>query len=540
MTPCSLTARMLSLVFLLFIGQQTLFAADAAPASVVVTTDKGDVRGLVENGLLRFKGIPYAQAPSGELRWQLPQPAHAWSDIHDATQYASACPQLERYGIPESSLNEDCLALNITLPFHHAADMNKKRPVIVWIHGGAFVGGSSGLYSLDYMAELGDVVVVSMNYRLGVLGFTAHPAFDADHNGGYGLEDQRAALRWVQNNIAAFGGDPDNVTVAGESAGGASVCMHLLAPNETQGLFHKAIVQSAGCATPLLSVEEGKKIGDQIGEKLGCDQADTALTCLRAQPVKKLLEAASEVAGSNILTFMPVIGTQTAPTPGAQAIPAGDFVQVPVLYGGTQDELRLYVAYAVQSGQAFNEQTYAERLREVYGDHTDTIMQRYPLSAFSSAASAVGSAWSDFRQDVGINHCIYLESAKLLRKFVPVYQFNFADRTAPAVTDNPGFEMGAVHSSELIYQFPGFDNTRQQAGPKLNAEQQALADKMMAYFTHFAATGVPRAPNAPDWNIFDRDDRVMNFQTGELGFINQSQLSQCDLWKSLYPHILTQ
>ena len=538
MTVRALTTRLISFVFLVFIGQHALLAQEPA-ASVIVSTDKGDVRGLVENGFLRFKGIPYAQAPSGELRWQLPQPAQPWNGILNATQYASACPQLERYGIPESSLNEDCLALNITMPITDTADINKKRPVIVWIHGGAFVGGSSGLYSLDYMAELGDVIVVSMNYRLGVLGFTAHPAFDADHNGGYGLEDQRAALRWVQNNIAAFGGDPDNVTVAGESAGGASVCMHLIAPNETQGLFHKAIVQSAGCATPLLSVAEGEKIGQQIGEKLGCDQADTALSCLRAQPVKKLLEAASEVAGSNILTFMPVIGTQTAPTPGAQAIPAGDFVQVPVLYGGTQDELRLYVAYAIQSGQVFNQQTYAERLRETYGDKTDTIMQAYPLSAFSSAASAVGSAWSDFREDVGINHCIYLESAKLLRQHVPVYQFVFADTSAPPVTDNPGFEMGAVHSSELIYMFPGFDNTHQRRGPALNPEQQQLADLMMQYFTHFAKTGQPSTQDT-NWPRFEQDDQVMNFVPRASGLINQSAQSQCALWKTLYPQILTQ
>lgn len=539
MTPRSLTARMLSLIFLLLIGQHTLLAADAAPASVVVSTDKGDVRGLVENGFLRFKGIPYAQAPSGELRWQLPQPAHAWNGIRNATQYASACPQLERYGIPESSLNEDCLALNITLPFQHTADMNKKRPVIVWIHGGAFVGGSSGLYSLDYMAELGDVVVVSINYRLGVLGFTAHPAFDADHNGGYGLEDQRAALRWVQNNIAAFGGDPDNVTVAGESAGAASICMHLITPDKTQGLFHKAIIDSAGCATPLPTVEKGQKIGTQIGEKLGCSDTNTALDCMRAQPIEKLLQAAADVAGNSILTYLPVTGTQTVPLPGAQALAQGKFLRVPVVYGGTQDELRLYIAYAVQAGQVFNEQTYAERLRETYGEHTDAIMQAYPLSAFSSAASAVGTVWTDFREDIGIGHCISLESAKLLRKFVPVYQFNFADRSAPPVTENPGFEMGAVHSSELIYLFPGFDNTHQRRGPALNPQQQQLADLMMQYFTHFAKTGQPSAKDT-SWPRFEQDDQVMNFVPQATGFINLSQQSQCALWKTLYPHILTQ
>lgn len=195
------------------------------------------MRGIIRDGVREFKGIPYAQPPVGDLRWSLPKAASARSGILDATQYKNACPQIERYGIPEASDNEDCLYINVTSPYLDRSDIERKRAVIVWFHGGAFVGGSSALYPLDYMAKSGDVVVVSMNYRLGIFGFTAHPAFDEDHNGGYGLEDQRAALRWVKKNIAAFGGDPNNVTIAGESAGAASVCMRVLAPEETTGLL---------------------------------------------------------------------------------------------------------------------------------------------------------------------------------------------------------------------------------------------------------------------------------------------------------------
>lgn len=541
-------ARNLALNFLLAMtgalvlmgGIRPLHAAEAAVDPAVVMTDKGAVRGVVKEGVREFKGIPYARPPVGELRWALPQPAQEWKGVLDATQYGSDCPQVERYGTPESSDNEDCLSINVTVPYQGEEDLSRKRPVIVWIHGGAFEGGSSALYPLDYMARRGDVVMVSMNYRLGVFGFTAHPAFETDHNGGYGLEDQRAALRWVKSNIAAFGGDPDNVTIAGESAGGSGVCMHLLAPEETRGLFDKAIIQSAGCATPLPSVENGNKIGEEIAKQVGCTEASTALTCLREKPVKALLDAAKTVSGSHPLTFMPVIGNKTNPLPGSKAFPAGKFVQVPVIYGGTRDEMRLYVAYAVQAGQQITADNYAEVLKAPYGDKVDAILKQYPLSNYSSAPTALGTVWSDFRPDIGINHCIYLESAKLMRKFVPVYQFVFADRNAPPVTPNPGFEMGAVHASELIYMFPHIDFTRKIAGPDLAPPAQKLSEQMVAYFTSFARSGKPSAPDAPAWGVFDRDDKVMNFEPGKLGYFDSTAAHHCGFWKAQYPSILTQ
>ncbi len=506
----------------------------------VVMTDKGAVRGVIHDGVREFKGIPYAQPPVGELRWTLPKEASAWNGILDATKYKDACPQVERYGLTEASSNEDCLHLNVTAPYSDKSDLERKRAVIVWIHGGAFVGGSSALYPLDYMAKSGDVVVVSMNYRLGIFGFTAHPAFDEDYNGGYGLEDQRAALRWVRKNIAAFGGDPDNITVAGESAGAAGVCMHILAPDETTGLFHKAIVQSAGCVTPLPTLEEGKKIGQKVASLVGCGDDATALACLRGKPVKDLLDAATTVAGSSIVTYMPVTGAKTVPLPGARAIPAGKFVHVPILSGGTRDELRLYVAYAVQAGKSITNDNYADVLKETYGDNTNAIVEQYPSSDYSSAPSAVGTVWSDFRSDVGINHCIYLETAKLFRKSVPVHQFVFADRNAPPVTTDPGFEMGAVHSSELPYQFPHFDNTTKIAGPDLAPASRKLAEQMTAYWTSFAKTGKPSAPDSPVWDTFDSDDMVMNLEPGKLGYFNACARHKCSFWKTLYPDILTQ
>ncbi len=512
--------------------------AGATPDPTLVTTDRGQVRGVASNGFLHFKGIPYARPPVGPLRWAPPEPAEPWAGVLDAGAYRSICPQPERYGIKESSLDEDCLHLNVTVPQGGKAS---PRPVIVWIHGGAFVGGSSALYNLEALARAGDAVVVSMNYRVGVFGFMAHPDFAADSNGGYGLLDQREALRWVQRNIAAFGGDPANVTVAGESAGGAGVCMHLLAPEQTRGLFSKAIIMSAGCVTPLPTVQAAMETGKKVARLLGCDTGKAGLECLRTKPVKELLDAGTTVAGSSIVTFLPNVGSAVVPQPGSTAFPAGQFVQVPLLMGGTRDELRLYVAYALQAGQKITAENYTALLEESYGkDKAGPIAARYPVSDYSSAPTALGSVWSDFRSDVGINHCIYLETAKLARSRVPVYQFVFSDPAAPPVTANPGFEMGAVHSSELPYLFPGYDNTRQMAGPPLEPASRELARQMLGYMTGFARTGKPEAGGAPAWEPYTREDRVLNLEPGRTGYFNASQAARCDFWKTLYPEVLTQ
>lgn len=418
-----------------------------------VMTQAGAVRGSVRETpagpVLEFKGIPYAAPPVGELRWQLPQPPQSWSGVREATHYGGACPQLSRYGLTEASEDEDCLTLNVTVP---AASIPKQpKPVLVWIHGGAFVGGSSALYPLDYLALSGDLVLVSLNYRLGVFGFMAHPTFDADHNGSFGLEDQRAALRWVQRNIAAFGGDPENVTIAGESAGAAGVCMHLIAPDETKGLFHKAIIQSAGCAQPMQTVEEAKDFGARVAARVGCAGGAADLDCLRGKPVQELLEAGSTEAGSNLMAFEPSIGSRSIPQQGAEALAKGEFVQVPLLNGGNRDELRLYVAYDLQAGQKITDENYPELVAELYGEHGEAVLGRYPLRDYSSAPAALGTVMTDYHPTVGLNVCTYLETGKRAARYVPVYQYEFADRDAPPVTENPGFEMGAVHSAELPY-----------------------------------------------------------------------------------------
>ncbi len=507
--------------------------------NTMVQIDSGRIKGVRADGVVAFKGIPFAQAPIGDLRWALPVPAAPWSGIRHATAFGTGCPQTARYGLTQAGYDEDCLSINVTVP-DRPAPSGGKRPVIVWIYGGAFVGGSSALYPLTDMALTGDAVVVSFNYRIGVFGFMANPAFGRDHDGGYGLADQRLALQWVQRNIATFGGDPANVTVAGESAGAASICMHLASPREAAGLFAKAIMQSAGCTQHLRTRDEADLVGAKVSGLVGCDQPVLAdvLACLRAKPVKDLLEAAAQVAGSDVMTYVPSITGALVEQP-REAFASGRFVQVPMINGGNRDELRLYVAYAQQAGNPpVSADTYAAHLKVNYGDKTDRVVAEYPAAAFSSPSAALGTALSDYTPVNGLNNCAFLETAKLASAYVPVFQYEFADRAAPAVTPDPGFEMGAVHSSELPYQFPGFSNTTALDGAPVPPGSQDVARVMMAYWTSFAATGQPRAADAPTWNRFVSAARVMRLEPKHFGDFDAGAEHRCGFWQKLYPENL--
>ncbi len=542
------TAAFMSITALLLSLTSSATAARNSDPTIV-QTDLGAARGIYRNGVLEFRGIPYAAPPSGDRRWAPPQPATPWTGVRDASNFGSACPQVARFGLTEASNDEDCLSINVSVP--KGVKGGSKKPVFVWVHGGAFVGGSSNLYRLDALARSG-VVAVTFNYRAGVFGFMPHPAFDAAYNGGYGLEDQRAALRWVQRNIAAFGGDPDNVTLAGESAGAGSICQHLASPEHVKGLFHKVVIQSAGCLQPMPTVKQAQQAGLTVAAAVGCKDAATALQCLRQAPLKALLDAGTAMAGDAVMAFAPTVGSQTVPRSMADAFKIGKVMKVPMLMGGTRDELRLYVAYDQQAGRKVTRENFMEKLRTLYGSTSEErqrqvpeqVARTYPLTGDINPPTLLGSIMSNFNPTVGINNCLYLHTADAFSRYVPVYEFEFADANAPVLgvgipaQPDPGMELGAVHSSEINYLFPRYSNTSRIDAPELAPESQKLADQMVAYWTSFASTGVPAVPKSPAWPKYSKPNTVMLLEPGKTGLYNASQQHKCEFWKLMYPERL--
>jgi para-nitrobenzyl esterase len=509
-----------------------------ASDSLLVATDHGPLQGVAGPGVREFKGIPFALPPTGPRRFAPPEYAARWKGVLDASNYRSACPQLARFGVTDASDDEDCLYLNVTVPSAAASD-GKKRPVLVWIHGGAYVGGSSNLYPLDTLSRTGDLVVVSLNYRLGALGFMAHPGFPAAHNGSLGLEDQRMALRWVKANIAEFGGDPTNVTLAGESAGAASVCMQLMSTKESRGLFHKAIIQSIACPVRLATVAEASKTGELVAKLVHCDDAATAVACLRSTSIQDLLAAQTQAATQDARAFTPSVGSISVPEQGATAFASGRFLRVPILNGGNRDELRLYVAYAIAAGQSVTSDNYAALLAGMYGSNGADVLAQYPTGSYSSTPSALGTVQSDFMPGNPLSNCLYLEMAGLASRYVPVYQYEFTDRHAPPVMDDPGFELGAVHAAELPYFFPHISHNSKINGPDLERPSQLLASEMVAYWSRFAHTGQPDPAGLPAWPRYHRATDVMQFEPGEVHPFDAAASHHCGFWQRHYPALLT-
>ena len=567
-----------------FISLLFMLETLAQAHEVLLQTSAGQLKGLANTreSVNEFKGIQYATAE----RFALPIPTPHWSDVKDATKFASHCPQAARYNLTEESLNEDCLYLNVSAP----SDLkpNEKLPVFVWIPGGAFVGGGSNLYRLDRLAYRGRMVVVSINYRVGLFGFMPHPAMDAATNGDLGLEDQREALRWVQQNIAAFGGDSTNVTVAGESAGAGSICQHLASPEAVQGLFHKAFLISAGClqalptleqalATPLWQSVASNAKDPQRGYRCPTPgdanySATASLACLKKISVKDLLEAQTFESGNQVLSFTPVTHNQTVPRSFKESVASGKIVTVPLMMGGAQNELRLYVAYDSLGDNGTHTQfpVNLENLTRYYlpafyGTDERGIYKKMIERYFQSAqkpkdlnGATLGSMLSDFNPHVGINHCFYLQTSNRLNgvaRMPPIYQFEFADPDALvlgvgiAKGKAPGFALGAVHSSILNYLFPNLSNTAATDAPDLPKASEQLGDHMIAYLASFLRDNQPRVSGLPEWPRYDgtqsnpASQKVMffapnNIHTYQAYGANEAASRaghQCAFWQGLYP-----
>src|SRR5215475_1890637 len=466
----------------------SILGGQAAASGPVAGTANGAVRGVANGAVDEFLGIPYAAPPVGALRWQPPQPAASWSGVRDATQFAPHCPQLATpFG--QASTSEDCLFLNVFTPSHKQA--GSQFPVLVWIHGGALVTGESDDYNPTALVEDG-VTVVTINYRLGALGFLAHSAL-ADANGqsgDYGLMDQQAALRWVQRNVASFGGNPHNVTIFGESAGGLSTLSQVASP-QARGLFERAIVESGSYNLTQASLASAESAGETFAAKAGCASQTTA--CLRSLPVSTIL------ADQNAAGYTPNINSEVLPESLGAAFATGNFSRVPIINGTNRDEWRLFVALSELEGNPVTASNYQSMISSTLGVPVAVaaiIAAQYPLTAFPSPSIALGAVGTD-----AIFACPALAIDQSVSRFVPTFGYEFNDENAPENFLPPvSFPYGAAHASELQYLFglptAAFPGT-------LSAQQQLLAAIMKGYWTDFAKRGFPSSFGTPFWPLFN-------------------------------------
>jgi para-nitrobenzyl esterase len=506
--------------------------AHAQEQSPLVFTFSGPVRGSVTSaGVREFLGIPYAAPPVGNLRWR-PPVAHApWFQPLEATAFANHCPQPPTpFG--RASITEDCLFLNVFTP--SSADFFHLHPVMVWIHGGSLITGESDDYDPTALVQDG-VIVVTINYRLGALGFLAHPAFsaektDPDHDrdidsnsaGDYGLMDQQQALRWVRDNILSFGGDPLNVTIFGESAGGLSVFSQLVSP-PAAGLFHKAIIESGAYALDTQTLATAEAAGTAFATVAGCSSQTAA--CLRALPVTTIL------ANENAAGYMPNIDGEFFPLSLGTALATGQFHRVPVIQGTNHDEWRLFTAldFDLTAGPiANNEAAYEEALATLVGPAAPLVSAQYPLASFPSADIAFATAGTD-----GAFACPALGADLSMSQFVPVSSYEFNDENAPQDFLPPvTFPYAAAHASELQYLF---NLPVTVPRPTLNALQLQLSSNMQHYWTQFAKIGTPNSPSAPFWQAFN--PVVGNFQSlippSPMEETNFAASHHCTFWAAL-------
>ncbi|HEX3965507.1 MAG TPA: carboxylesterase family protein [Trebonia sp.] len=459
-------------------------AAAASPGagpgrSPVVGTADGRVQGKSAGATAEYLGIPYAAPPVGALRWQPPHPAASWHGIREAASFAPHCAQpASPFGV--ASTSENCLYLNVFAP---AGAWDRNLPVMVWIHGGALVVGESDDYNPAALVRDG-VIVVTINYRLGALGFLADSALaktPGGPSGNYGLMDQQAALRWVQRNIRGFGGDPRDVTVFGESAGGLSTLSQLVSPG-ARGLFQRAIVESGTYALGQQSLASAESAGAAFAAKAGCS-TDTA-ACLRSLPVSTIL-ANEDSAG-----YQPNVDAAVLPQSIGTALASGQFSRVPVIIGTNHDEWRLFVGLdQLEGAPPVTAANYVAEISSTLGVPTSiatVVASEYPLSSYSSPAVALGAVGTD-----AIFACPAVSAEDDLSKYTPTYAYEFNDENAPErFLPSLGFPYGAAHASEIQYLF---DLSNSAFPGVLSGSQQKLARDMKRFWTSFAKAGTPAA-----------------------------------------------
>ncbi len=497
----------------------------------IIETADGPVRGVEQDGVRRFLGIPYAAPPVGDLRWRPPQPPAKWVTPLDAVVFGHTCVQTNTLGVfAAPSDQEDCLYLNVFTPANERGQQT--RSVMVWIHGGGLFDGESNDYDASKLVRDGDVVVVTINYRLNIFGFLAHPALDWEGHpfGNYGLMDQQFALKWVQRNIHAFGGDPNKVTIFGESAGGFSVLANMASPT-ARGLFHRGIVESGAYTITALGqpqlLQSAEEYGEQFAAAVGCP--DQTATCLRSLSAQAIIDRGSAYTG----TAIPMVDGTILPQTVTDALRFGQFNRVPVINGTTRDELTWFVGITeLATGHVLTAADYPAVITQLVGAaNAPLALARYPLTAYDSPSLAYAAAFTD-----QLMACPARRLDRMLAPHVRTFGFEFADRTAPFYFPAASFPYGAAHTLEIQYLFPLYHGGQGVARP-LNQAQERLSDQMVSYWTRFAETGNPSSHDAPDWPRYKmQNEELQSLRLPNAVTISAEEFAydhKCDLWDAL-------
>ena len=469
-------------------------SATSAASTGTVKTAGGWLRGLSTTNATEYLGIRYAAPPVGARRFMPPQPAARWSGVRDATTFGDRCLQNSGWdpGYENPILTEDCLYLNVYVPKHVAPG----GPVLAWIHGGGFTGGAGqDTDPRKYVDQTGSVYV-TINYRLGALGFLDLPELRAAGAGAgnNGLLDQQAALRWVHENISAFGGNPNDVTVAGQSAGGSSVCDQLSSPT-AKGLFQRAVIVSGGCS--MTSQSAADTASQAFVTNLGCTDPGTLLACLQGKSSAQILQA--QLASPGI---RPAVGGSSFPLDPAAAVLAGKINRVPVINGQVHDERRLFVFQGNDYlGHPVTADSYEATVRSTYGADADQILAAYPVADYPTPGIALATVQSD-----AASYTRYTLD-KQFAKWVPTRAYEFAEEHTPqfysiyrlqqAGGAAASFDFGATHVDDLGYLWEYLGHTLPYSDDEL-----ALSDEMITFWSQFQRTGDPNGNNVPSWPAF--------------------------------------
>ncbi len=505
--------------------------AGTASAQTLITTTDGDVQGQINAETREFLGIPYAAPPVGSLRFSPPEDPTPWVAPLDATTYPPACAQLPVLTNGNTRIeNEDCLYLNVWSP--NPAPV-APLPVMVWIHGGSNTSGSTAdfvpfpgyetvrLYDGHFMSQNRDMVVVTVNYRLNTFGFLAIDELaDEDpmwpHAGNQGLLDQRKALQWVQANIAAFGGDPGNVTIFGESAGSFDVCAHVASPGSA-GLFHRAISQSGGCSVGVMTSEQASGVADAVIEAVGCDTAMDRLACMRAVPLADLLDAGPlvELAGETTNLGISVDGGFLDVMP-RDAFDGGDLPKIPYILGANADEGTLFFI----GTPAITEAEYSAELLAQFGAYADEVEAMYPASDYDTPRDALIDVVGDAR----LICSTYDTAGRYAKRGHRAWAYNFV--RVPPLSFISALDLGAFHGLEIGYVFGSV--------PPPSLIDGTISNRMQDFWSSFATLGKPKTEDDVRWPPFKRRSykilRIGSLFEATKGY----HQAECEFWRGVY------